>query len=495
LTGSLGTAGRTVEPREAFLTVSPGQPELFLIDDHGRWSWFVDPWAGLRSSARQPEVHKAALSDSLAYALRPAATSASLLRGVVRVPPWSRAVACHGSAVVVDDIRVPTASERFESTETSARRLHQAILQATAELVGDAEAVGVLCTGGLDSAIVAAAATAVLGKPPILLTATGGLVTGGELQRLRRLIDALAAPTLRIEGPFPFDVELLRKLNSGSAWPIGGIFSSVWDRVAKECVGVGIEVVLTGEGGNEIFSPAGAEVYDFRSAGRLGDALRGLGAWRQAPGPALRSALRRGRWSPRILPAKVWAAGDASGAAGRWYGRSHEDVAEVESRWQLRLDEMQARGFSATEAVSLLRLEGLEEAGPIDTPGIRFRHPLANAEVRRAFFKVPIENRYGSGWHSVGDKHLLRLVGQMLLPAAVVGGPKIGPANQISNLVSDGWPEQLPAWTESAAGWLGVNCDDAFLAPALLPASLGLDWTQLLALLAWADNANCRTSL
>jgi hypothetical protein len=194
----------------------------------------------------------------------------------------------------------------------------------------------------------------------------------------------------------------------------------------------------------------------------------------------------RGARRTSLLPAKAWSWGDTT--VIRWYGLSKRELIAAAERWRHRTATEIEGGASMCEAHAGFRLEAmlpLVAADPRDQ--VRFAHPLASDDVRRAYFLAPLQNRHPSPGHH-RDKWLLRLVGRTILPSALTESPKIGTANQVGVLRHRS-ERGRDAVDRRASEWLGFTLDGAFERPDRLPASLGLDWAQTHALVVWARAA------
>lgn len=440
----------------------------------------TSPWVCAAATGRPARIADAALQDMCAFPALPAAPDASLLEGVIRIPWWADATA-RPDGVCVTRAILPTAVDVSVSLADAVEGIRTALFDEIAGSVTGAIRVGVLCTGGLDSNVVAAAVTAVTGVPPVLVTAAGRLLSDIEMARVAALAEHLGASTVNVPGPFRFSFESLERLNRRAAWPSGGVFTDVWNHVGAACAEADLDVVFTGEGGNEVFSPAGAEVFDFATKGDRRTAARRFGRWRGTDHVTFRGAIRSAR-TTAFLPVKSWHTGHPHALA--WYGRHAQHLEGAAARWRARIAAWRADGFSMTELQALTRLDGFEAAVVQPVDGVRFEHPLLSQQVRRAFFQAPARVRYPPGGR---DKHVLRVVGRTLVPAAFTEGPKIGVANQVAVLFDRN--SGIPDTAYRAARWLGFNLDASFRRPHRELATLALDWTQLSAMVAWALNA------
>jgi hypothetical protein len=422
------------------------------------------------------------MADILARPLLPAEPSRSLLAGVHRVPVWGSARDVNGDVVVLD-AAVPSQSVA-ETIHQSVDRLDDALRSIVLELTHGAAHPAVLCSGGLDSAVVAAVMAQVMQSPPTLVTVTGDLLSPAEMPLIESVVQFLGARWITVSGGLEFRLNDLRALNVKSPWPAGGVFSTAWRVVTERCLEQGIDLLLTGEGANEICSPDGAEVLDLAAAHNWVDAAKALGRARNTPDATALQYIRR-VWSNRFLPTR--SLDDPSTPPAAWYGAWNNHFNASRQRWVERIDEMREAGFTWCEALARSRIDGLSAYAPSDPFGrMRFGHPIADPRFRAAYFAAPIQHRTGVRV-GVGHKHLLRLVARRHLPAIVSEHRKIGPSNQIAVLTASE-SSDFNRVDAGAADWLGLDLGPSFERPWELPASAGLDWTQIQALLSWASN-------
>jgi hypothetical protein len=439
----------------------------------------------VRKAGSKPKLDPIGIVDILARPLFPPEPHRSLLEGVVRVPIWASAREI-GGRLVVEDASVPSQSKSERIVE-SVDRLGDALIKIIAQQVSNAPKVAVLCTGGLDSSIVAALCAYVRNEPPTLITVTGGLISEPELELINCVARYLRAPRIVVDSDLSFRADDIVKQNENASWPAGGVFSSVWRIVAEHCIDEKISVILTGEGGNEICAPDGAEIMDLLRLGRITAALASFGRTRDTDYPNMIGFLRRAR-SHGFLPSRSGSSIDEPPAT--WYGHWQKSFDQSFRRWRCRMADMKYAGFSQCEAQSRIRIDGLEWYAPADPyKRIHIHHPLADEKFRIAYHAAPLEHRVGVRI-GLRDKHLLRLLSRRWLPGFVAEHRKVGTANQISVMLASQRGTPIEIDNESAE-WLGLDLDQTFCTPWLLPASAGLDWTQTQALLGWARNA-CR---
>lgn len=467
---------------EGHIVVAPGEHDLFLVrTDQLRIA--KEPW----SLTTDPRPNRQAVADLLHFPFgRPASTTASLLRGVDRI------AADHSAQLVRDESGWRLTVEDCDRPATRINGLHcgvagldAAIKSSVLTCLGAAERPACLVTGGLDSAVVAAMASAA-DRDVKLVAVDGGLLSRTERRLISMLAEALQRPLLVLEDLPGLLASDLLHLNARRSFPVGGVFASVWSYALDCCTGLGADIVLTGDGGNEVFAAGPADWADLLRDGRVNHALTSLGRARSTGANTFVADLvrRRGLASlpgkgslsnvPEVLP---------------WYGE-YLPMADCSSdQYRARVRRMREVGFTAAEAQARLQLEALPTMGPIPLgPPIEVRAPLATPEVRRAAFAPPPELRNPVALGSQ-DKRLLRLVARGLLPARITEQKKVGPANQIATVLASSSP-CLDAITAGGADrWLGIPVRAEMSRPWRLPAQTGLDWSHLMALYAWATNA------
>jgi asparagine synthase (glutamine-hydrolysing) len=303
--------------------------------------------------------------------------------------------------------------------EDAAAALREALGAAVDRSLRGARSPGVMLSGGLDSAVVAAVAAPAAGS----LTAHSGVFPQApevdESARIRRVRDWLGLEGVEAE------------LGSGSALEAADEFTRewhlpspspnrfVWKPLLAGAAAGGTDVLLDGEGGDELFGCARYLVADRLRGGRLLAAARtarrlpGMGAdprprWigralavygaRGALPPALHERLRGARGSaggPGWLAAPV--------ADDRWAWKSRRGP-----RWWAHLASMLAgdRLGAADHQRREAAMHGLE-----------LRHPLRDPELAGLVLRLPPE----LGFDPHVDRPLVRRALARELPADVLG--------------------------------------------------------------------------
>lgn len=345
--------------------------------------------------------------------------------------------------------------------------------------------VAVLSTGGLDSSVVAAMVREVLGVSPVLIAVRGGLSSPTECHLQKELARALGSKLLTLDELPGFSLRPLIQLNRDSDFPVGGVFSHIWDAaldLAQEC---GAKVVLTGEGGNELFSTGLATAADQLRAGRLVAALTTVGRSRPSNGTSVTRSIRRGFRSGMFPDLREEG---SRGYVIRWQGRYAACAPQAHLRRREQIRQLRERRLSHAAIAAHLWLERTDLYAARSSRGeIIVKSPLAeDAQLWSYLASAPANLLANTATGQ--DKQLLRLIGRRYLPAAITETRKVGVANQIAILlrtVDRGELQQIRA----GADWLGLSLDSAYERPADLPADCGLAWTRTLAMSAWGLNA------
>jgi hypothetical protein len=324
------------------------------------------------------------------------------------------------------------------------------------------------------------------GRDVQLVAVDGGLLSPTERRLVSMLADALKRPLVVLEDlPGLLANDLLR-LNDRRPFPAGGVFTSVWSYALERCGTLGAELVLTGDGGNEVFAAGPADWSDLLRRRRISHAFAALGRARSTGANTFLADLHR-QWGLGSLPGKASLTNVPEVLT--WYGGYLQMAATSRNQYRTRMHKMREAGFTAGEAQARLQLESVSTTGPIPLSiSIGVHAPLATAAVRRAAFAPPPElrNPVVLGAH---DKRLLRLVARRLLPARITEQKKIGPANQITTVLAASSPPLEVITAGVADRWIGVPVRPEMSRPWRLPAQMGLDWSHLMALYAWASNS------
>lgn len=428
-----------------------------------------DPW---RVAARlgDPQPDYDSLADMLFFPLLPSSPNRSLLAGVSRwrIPaeePYGR-------------------SQDHITLEQGVNALDLAIRTNIREAWAGRQRACVLVTGGLDSAVVAALVTQETGQVPILLAARGGLASPLEIELQDQLARWLGTG-LHVLSELPvFTIDPLLNRNAGSDFPTGGVFTHIWDYVAAKASDLGADIIFTGEGGNEVFSPGLALAYDQLRSGSLRAAVATIGRTRDSDRSG---ALTRLAQSPAqaILP-HMLRGSSKHPTVTAWRGELSLVQNGASQRRNAQLRKLRSSGYSYTEIDSVLNLERSElfhaHSKLIPLP---FFSPLLHPSVRRVVSSVAPKwrNPVKIGFQ---DKYLLRVVGRHVLPPEITEVRKIGISNQTAVALRGADIAAELSKVQVGAKWAGLDLSETFMYPHRLPVNTSLDWTRLLAVAAWA---------
>lgn len=347
--------------------------------------------------------------------------------------------------------------------------------------------VAVLATGGLDSSVVAAMAREILGVPPLLIAIRGGLSSPTECALQERLAQALGSTLLVMDDVPSFTLLPLVRLNRESDFPAGGVFTHVWDAALCLAREAGAAAVLTGEGGNELFSPGLAAAADHFRAGRVLAALTAAGRSRPSDGTSVSRSIRRGLHTGMFPDLREEG---SSAHVARWQGAHAASARQAHLRRRRQIRRLRRRGLSNAAIAAHVWLERTDLYGARSSSGsIPVSSPLAEDDALWSLTAAMPEPLMAST--AVGqDKHLLRLVARRYLPTAITETRKVGVPNQIAIILRTVDRDELHR-IRAGADWLGLNLTSDYDSPADLPADCGLAWTRMLAMSAWGLNALC----
>ena len=413
----------------------------------------------------------------LFYPALPARPDQSLISGVARLSATSW---------------TPPTRARELDPELAITRIDRALIESV-ERVSRRRPVGVLCTGGLDSALVAAVAAHVTGRPPTLVAVRGGLSSPIEERLQDELATHLGSRLLTIDRLPAFETQPLIDRNANSDFPTGGAFTHVWDYARDRAFAAGVESLLTGEGGNERFSSGallGADllgshpVAAWSQVSRSRDATSSLTGFlrEQALNAGLPTVVRPGRSLGESRQAR------AANPADCWLGSYAKARTGAARRRRQQLQRMHAAGYGWADADAAIALERHELFDAGDAAGANVSSPLSAHEVGAAVAMAhpAIRNPVRVGTQ---DKHLLRVVARKYLPASLSETRKVGISHQIAVMTRRQDLNALLEPLKVGWDWLGLEIDASFGRPDLLPSETGLLWTRTLAFGAWALNA------
>lgn len=250
----------------------------------------------------------------------------TLLRGVMRLPPGHVLIAQDGRAHkrAYWDVRA-SAVQRFRSTEAAAGRFGELLDRAVRNRMRSDAAVGILLSGGIDSASVACLAARAIrgdGASPHPGVELFSLLFHGEPCDERELIDAIARATRLPSNAVEYEtharwIDPERAMDNPvvHADPGAPMMVAMLELAATK----GVRVLLDGTGGDDLFIVGHGHLTDLVRRGRIGALATGLRECAAASGrsvPSLflhhclkpfvphhvRSVLRRRR-TPALHPA------------------------------------------------------------------------------------------------------------------------------------------------------------------------------------------------
>lgn len=182
---------------------------------------------------------------------RPLPADASFFAGVRRLPPGHRLVADGGGFAVEPDLDPPPPVRSRPLDEVLAE-LSERLLAIVRRHHG--RRVGVALSGGLDSAAVAAARARAGGGDTVALTWTApDLAVADEEAAARRLADRLGLSFRAVRGDERWPLSGGEAALAGRDRPLQIALPEVWDELLVAARDAGVEVLLTGGGGDQLF--------------------------------------------------------------------------------------------------------------------------------------------------------------------------------------------------------------------------------------------------
>jgi asparagine synthetase B (glutamine-hydrolysing) len=447
--------------------------DLYWANVGGRVALAKTPWPIARLSGTvRPDT--TVVSDMVHSPLMPTNPCASPLLGINRLSTHERRL----HQIEVSDSRDLTPERLLSELD---ERLRLAI---QSRMPHDGP-VAVLATGGLDSSLVAAIARDILGASPILIAIRGGLSSPTECDLQEKLARALSSKLIVLDEIPPFTLLPLIRLNHESDFPAGGVFTHVWDAALALAREAGAGVVLTGEGGNELFSPGLAAAADYFRAGRILAALTAAGRSRPSDGSSVAWSIRRGVRAGMFPDLRE--AGSSAYVAG-WQGVYAASARRAYLRRRMQIRQLRRQGLSYAAIAAHVWLERTDlYAAQSSFVHINVSSPLAEDAALWSWMAAapkPLLARTVVGQ----DKHLLRLIARRYLPPAITETRKVGVPNQIATILRTVGRDELHM-IRAGADWLGLSLTSHYETPSELPADCGLAWTRMLAMSAWGMNA------
>lgn len=274
----------------------------------------------------------------------------TLFEGVRRMPPAHIALLSAGGWRIEQYWRA-----RYEGTAPGSRaeiaaRLRAAAFAAVERAAEDAQTPAVLLSGGLDSSCVAAGLAA-RARPARQALALAGVFPTHPESDERALIEATAAHTKLPVELIPFDDRssiLAPALQHIERWSLPPATPNLfaWEPVMARARELGVDAMLDGEGGDELFAFAPQLIADRIRSGRV------LAAWRLTRRIPTIGADADTRMRLRAL---------------RVYGTSHLLAAPVR-RWRRsrRTAEMPSSLLQPADRAALLAIEDDAQMGDLD---------------------------------------------------------------------------------------------------------------------------------
>jgi asparagine synthase (glutamine-hydrolysing) len=219
---------------------------------------------------REPEPDRLALARWIDRGRLP--PEQTLFAGIMRVPPAHRLVLEPG-AMRVERYWLPRYSGTARGSRAElAERLRESAFASVARTVSDARKPAVSLSGGIDSACVAAGLAARPASMPAAL-AFGGVFPDHPETDERRLMQATAeqAGLALEEIPFEQGASMLAPaLHYLGRWRVPPMSQNlfVWTPLKARAAAHGVDVMLDGEGGDELFGFSPRLIADMLHAGR-----------------------------------------------------------------------------------------------------------------------------------------------------------------------------------------------------------------------------------
>lgn len=362
--------------------------------------------------------------------------------------------------------------------------LDAALVRVLERLLVSHERVACLVTGGLDSSLVAALVAKLHGRPPVLLSAGAALDCPPE----RRLKQALAA---HLETPIlepsaqscRLDLAELVAVNRKAPVPSGGLFTTVYRHLVELAQEHGCDLVLSGEGGNEVHDTTPRVLHDLLKRRRYVHALGALGRFAAATGNnalKIASDLQRG-WPGGAPLSRV-----SHEVVSSWYGEVRHFLPELcdshsrttasflRSGWDLAVYESYRRSL----AVAYHQPVGGSADTCIESPLVHpdvFLASHACDPLERLPMRAGVENR-----------HLLRLVARRHLPLSITEHRKIGTPLLLRRLhLEERNKDIYDLFSASGLANCGVSVGPSMAAVDAVPPTAGFPWALLLTAAAW----------
>ena len=304
-----------------------GSGGLFVHADGGRL-WFASelPYL-LRALPRTPAPDRDCLVGLLAEGAVP--PDRTLYEGVVRLPPASLLRLRDGHWETVSYWSPRFVQPRELDREQAADDLRGAVISSVGRRLRGRRAAGVLVSGGLDSGSVLAAAAQAAAATETCLRAYSAVFPShpsmdeSELIAVQVNHHGIAGLSLPVSGGSPLEGSLRYLDRWRAPLMVPGHF--LWEPLLQSAAREGVECVLDGEAGDELFGVAALLMADRLAGGRAFAAARLARAFPGAgPSPSLRfvSSLLRDYSLVPLLSPKLGRLDTARRATPRWIART-----------------------------------------------------------------------------------------------------------------------------------------------------------------------------
>lgn len=346
-------------------------------------------------------------------------------------------------------------------------------------------AVAALVSGGIDSSVVASM-TCRVAPETTLVCIRGPIVSTEETALQEELLRSLRRPTILYDAIPRVSLDRLRQRNRDAPVPAGGLFTNLYAELLALLADRDIDILIGGEGGDELFSPHPDIIADLLEERRYGAAFEAA-AWF--------ASLRAGRTGWRVfrehglnalqsVPLAVTQADRLF--LQRLLGEFASDVDLAVASY--RLDRDAARGSLSRhsfEALCDVRGVPLYEAWS-DSGVPAILNPLASVAVVRSMMSLRPHDRVraGAGAYS---KRLLRHIAIPLVPGRVRTAAKIGIPDLVSRMTTAEVGEITDILGAGLLGEIGIRTEAELTDPRNIPGAVGLYWALLLVLTVWYE--------
>ncbi len=455
----------------------------FFFARNGTSTFIATDLADLVALTRRTRLDERIVANYFASRRRTPCDTSTFLVGIEQVPP-AHVLRITTQLQQITSYWCPTDDPEYEclTRPDAVRRLRDAINDEL-QVGTKSRATAVLVSGGIDSGVVASMTCAV--KPDVSLVCIRGPVVASEEIALQdALVAHLGRPAIMYEATPRLLLRALRERNRNAPAPSGGLFTGLYADLLAMLATNGIDVVVGGEGGDELFNPHPDIVADLLQHHQYAAAFEavswyaslrsertGWRVYREYGHDALRSAPVRRSDEDRLFLRRLL--GDFA--------------ANVEATFvSYRRDRDGVRGLVSRHAFEALRdlceIPFYEAWAP---PGVAaVLNPLGSVGVVRAAMSLRLEDRVKAGAGAC-SKLLLRDAGIGVVPRDVREAPKIGIGNLLWQMTSGQALELVDVLSTAVLRDVGIRSDPVFIDPRNVPGSVSLYWSLLLVLTLW----------